>query len=65
MFHAIDETAMIDISVGPDKDAVLIFRFIIEKLANVDISIDIFHAIAILTIILELSFVKPQQAIFI
>ena len=65
MFHSIDEAAMVDITVGPDEDAILIFWFVVDEFAYKDISIDIFHTIAIFTIILELSLVESKKTIFI
>ena len=65
MFHAINKTAVVDIPISPNEDAILIFRFIIQKLPNKKIPIDIFHSIAIFTIILELPFIEPQKTIFV
>ena len=56
---------MVDISISPDEDTILILRFIVQKLTNKKIPIDIFHSIAIFTIILELPLIKPQKAIFV
>ena len=59
MFHAIDEATMIQISIGPNKDAILILRLIIKEFPYIHISINIFQTITIFTIILELSLIKP------
>ena len=56
---------MVNISISPDEDAILILRLIVQKLTNKKIPIDIFHSIAIFTIILELPLIEPQKAIFV
>ena len=56
---------MIDISIGPYEDAILILRFIIEKFTDKNVAIDILHAIAVFAIILELTLIKPEKIVFI
>lgn len=54
---------MIDISVVPDEDPVLILGFIVDEFTDVDITHDVLHAIAIFTIILELAFIETKGVI--
>lgn len=60
MLHAINKTAMIDILICPNKDAILIFRLIVNKLADKDIAIDVLQPISVLAVVLEVSFVEAK-----
>lgn len=56
---------MVDIPVGPDKDAVLVFGFIIDEPADVEVAVDKLHAIAVLAVVLEVTFVEPEGVGFV
>lgn len=60
MLHTINKTAMIDILISPNKDAILIFRLIVNKLADKDIAIDVLQPISVLAVVLEVSFVEAK-----
>lgn len=62
MLHAIDEASHVEISIFPQKYAIRIFRLVINKLADIDIPIDVLEPIAMFTIILKLSLIKPPHA---
>lgn len=65
MLHAINKTAMIDILISPNKDAILIFRLIVNKLPYKDISIDVLQPISVLAVVLEVSFVEAKIALLV
>ena len=54
---------MIDITVTPDKNPILVLWLIIDKFSDKNITIDILQPIAILTIVLEISLIEPQDTI--
>ena len=61
MLHPIDKGSVVDVSVVPDKDAIEVFGFVVEELADVDVSIDVLQSIAVLAVVLEVSFVEPEE----
>lgn len=65
MLHAINKTAMIDILISPNKDAILIFRLIVNKLADKDIAIDVLQPISVLAVVLEVSFVEAKIVLLV
>lgn len=65
VLHAINKTAMIDILIGPNKDAILIFRLIVDELSHKDISIDVLQPIPVLAVVLEVSFVEAETALLV
>ena len=54
---------MVDIAIVPYKDTVLILRFVVDKLADVNITHDVLHSIAVLAVVLEVTLVKPQRRV--
>lgn len=60
MFHTVDKTAVVYISVIPQKHSILIFRFIIDKFTNIHIAKDVLHSVPVFTVVLEIAFVKPE-----
>jgi hypothetical protein len=56
---------MIDISICPQKYAILIFRFIIDELSYIEITINILKSIPILAVILKIALIKSQLVTFI
>jgi hypothetical protein len=56
---------MIDISICPQKYAILIFRFIIDELSYIEITINILKSIPILAVILKITLIKSQLVTFI
>lgn len=65
MFHAVDKAAVIEVFVAPDEDAVGVFWFIVEKFADVDVSVDILKSISVFAVILEVSFVEAKEIGFV
>jgi hypothetical protein len=60
VLHAVDKGPMVDILVGPNENSVVIFRFIVHELANKYIAADILKSIAILAVILKVSFIESK-----
>jgi hypothetical protein len=54
---------VVDIAIIPYKDTVLILRFIVDKLADVNIAHDVLHAIAVFAVVLEVTLVKSQRRV--
>jgi len=65
MFHTIDEAAMVDIAIAPDEYPILVFRLVVQKLADVDVSIDVLQTIAVLAVILEMALIESQSCCFV
>lgn len=65
VLHTVDEGSVIDVAVPPDEDAILVFGFVVEKIADVYISIDVFEPVAVLAVILKVSFIKPEKRGFV
>lgn len=60
MLHAIHEHPVVYISVGPEVEPVLIFRLVINEATHIDVPRSILQAVAVLAVILEVSFVETQ-----
>ena len=65
MLHSIHKTAMIDILVAPNKDAILVFRLIVDKFPDEDIAIDVFQPISVLAVVLEVSLVEAKIVLLV
>ena len=56
---------MVNVSVIPDKNAVLIFRFVVDELPDEDISMDVLDAVSVLAVVLELTLIETSEFIFV
>ena len=61
MFEAINEVPMIDVSTAPAEHSVLVFRFVVDELSDVDIVSDWLYAISVFAMVLELAFVESER----
>lgn len=56
---------MVDISICPNKYAILVLWLIVYKFTHIDISINILKSISIFAVILKISFVKSNVRSFV
>jgi len=60
MLHTINKTTMIYIFICPNKNAIWILRLVINKPADVHISVDVLQSISIFAIILKRALIKSD-----
>ena len=65
VLHAVDESSVIDVSIGPKEKSIGVFGFIIDKFANVDVSGCVFQSVAVLAVVLKVSLIKSQFIAFV
>ncbi len=65
MLHAVNESSVIDVSIGPKEKPIGVFGFIIDKVADVEVSGCVFQSVAVLAVVLKVSLVKSQLIAFV
>jgi len=61
VLHSVEETAVIDISIAPHENTMLVFRFVIDEFTKINVTIDVLHASAVLAVVLKMTFVKAKR----
>jgi hypothetical protein len=49
---------VINISVAPDKYPIIVLRFVVQELSNIDVSVDVLKSIPVLAVVLEMTFIE-------
>jgi hypothetical protein len=65
MFHTVDKCSVVDIPVAPYEDAIVVFRFVVQKLADVNVSVYELETVAVLAVVLKVSLVETQEVGFV
>lgn len=60
VLHAVEESSVIEVAIGPKEKPIGVFGFIIDKVADVEVSGCVFQSVAVLAVVLKVSLVKSQ-----